>query len=722
MSYVVKKPVRDGIAKVPVIMQMEALECGAACLCMVLAYFDKWVPLEKAREDCGVSRDGSKAGNILKAARHYGLTAAGYRYKTDSLKEKGTFPCIIYWNYNHYVVLKGFKRGKAYINDPSKGEYSLPLEMFERSYTGICMLFEPGEQFEPGGSKKSIYAFVKKRMEGTGPAAAFTAATAVIAAAMSFISPAFSRVFLDNLLSGTDTEWAGPFLVILAVFDVVQLLMSTLESVYSLRLNGKMAAGGNACYMWKILKLPMRFYSQRMAGDIQSRQQTNAGIANSLINTFAPMLLNMFMMVFYLVIMLRYSVLLTIVGIISLIINSAVSGYISKKNINISRVSSRCSARLSSASVEGIDMIETIKASGAEDGFFEKWAGYQAEVNTQKVQYLKLNSYLGMIPQAVSEIADKMILFLGVFLVMQGKFTVGMIMTFQGFLQSFMAPAGGLVSVNRTIQEMRTDMERVEDVMEYPDDDVFSQEQNADMKKLTGMVELKNVTFGYAPLAQPFVKDFSMTVMPGQSVAIVGASGSGKSTMSKLISGLYKAWSGEILFDGKPISSIDKDVFRGSVAVVDQDIIIFHDTIADNIKMWDDSIKDFEMILAADDAKLHDDIMKRPGGYRYVLSEGGKDFSGGQRQRLEIARALAQEPSIIILDEATSALDAQTEYEVANNIRNRGITTIIIAHRLSTIRSCDEIIVMEQGEIKGRGTHKELMENCSIYKELITAE
>ena len=723
MTEKIKKPITKGVARVPVIMQLEALECGAASLCMILAYYNKWIPLEQVREDCGVSRDGSNARNVIKAARFYGLEAKGYRYEPESLKAQGSFPCIIHWNFNHFVVLNGFRGGKAYLNDPAKGNYSVSMETFDESFTGICLQFAPTEGFVPSGKPKSMLSFAAKRLKGTGAAIAFTVLTGVIAALMGFVQPAFSRVFLDRLLGGRDDGWAVPFLLILGGFDLIQIVASALQAIYSLRINGKMAAAGNASYMWKILKLPMRFFSQRMAGDIQGRQNDNAAIANTLIGTFAPLVLNTVMMVFYLVVMLRYSVILTLVGVASLTVNAAVSRCISKKRINVTRVSMRDSAKLASATVAGIEMIETIKASGAENGYFRRWAGYQAGVNTQQVKFLKLDQYLGMIPQFVSALADNAVLFLGVWLTMQGQFTVGMIMAFQGFLTSFMSPAMTLVSAGQTLQEMRTQMERVDDVMEYPDDAVFDENGSAgEMKKLSGHIEVKNLTFGYSPLAEPLIKGFDMSLEPGKSVAIVGASGCGKSTMSKLIAGLYHPWSGEILFDGKPMSRIPKSVFRGSVAVVDQDVILFEDTIANNIKMWDASIEDFEMILAARDARIHDDIMQRPEGYRHKLIEGGRDFSGGQRQRMEIARALAQDPTVIILDEATSALDAKTEYEVVKAIRDRGIACIVIAHRLSTIRSCDEIIVMEQGEIRDRGTHRELMEHSSVYRDLVTAE
>ena len=723
MAEKIKKPIAKGVAKVPVVMQLEALECGAASLCMILAYYNKWIPLEQVREDCGVSRDGSNAGNMLKAARAYGLNARGYRYEPETLKENGSFPCVIHWNFNHFVVLDGFRGGKAFLNDPAKGAYSVSMEAFDEAFTGICLQFEPSDTFVPSGKPKSTLSFAAKRLKGSSVAIMFTILTGIIAATMGFVQPAFSRVFLDYLLSGEETGWATPFLVFLGGFNLIQIIMSALEAVYSLRINGKMAAVGNATYMWKVLKMPMNFFSQRMAGDIQGRQSSNASIANTLIGTFAPLLLNTVMMIFYLCVMLKYSVMLTFIGLLSLSINAVVSAYISKKRVNITRVSTRDSAKLAASTVAGIEMIETIKASGAEDGYFKKWSGYQASVNTQQVKFLKLDRYLGMIPQFVSVLANDLVLLIGVWLTMRGDFTVGMIMAFQGFLTSFMSPALTMVSAGQTIQEMRTQMERVDDVMEYPDDVVFAESQSdGETKKLSGKMELNNITFGYSPLAEPLIRDFNLTVTPGKSVAVVGASGCGKSTVSKLISGLYKPWSGEILFDGKPMNEIPKNIFRSSLAVVDQDIILFEDTIANNIKMWDDSIEDFEMILAAHDAQLHEDIMQRPKGYRHKLTEGGKGFSGGQKQRMEIARALAQDPTIIILDEATSALDAKTGYEVVKAIRNRNITCIVIAHRLSTIRSCDEIIVMENGEIKDRGTHEELLKTSEIYRELVSAE
>ena len=720
----INQPVTQGVAKVPVVMQMEALECGAASLTMVLAYYGRWIPLEQVRADCGVSRDGSNAKNILRAARSYGLNAKGYRMEPENLKKDGSFPCIIHWNFNHFVVLCGFKGDKAVLNDPAQGHYTVPMEVFDKAFTGICLTFEPGEGFEPGGKPKSVLAFARQRMKGTGEAVAFTVITTVIASLIGIIQPGFSRIFLDRLLTGENPEWAMPFLWALAGLSAVQIVLAFIQAVYSARIGGKIAAVGSTTYMWKVLHLPMEFFSQRMAGDIQQRKGDNANIAASLVSTFAPLVIQAAMMVFYLVVMLRYSVLLTLVGVMSIVINTALSRYISAKRVNITRVQLRDAGKLSGATVAGIEMIETIKASGAENGFFERWSGYQASVCLQETKFARLNQHIGLIPQIVAALTNTAVIILGVFLVMQGRFTIGMVMAFQGFLASFTAPAQQLISAGQTMQEMRTQMERIEDVMRYPSDAAYDSTggEAETFQKLSGAIEMKNVTFGYSRLAEPLIRDFNLTLKPGSRVAFVGTSGCGKSTLSKLISGLYQPWSGEILFDGKPMTAIDCSVFTGSLAVVDQDIILFEDTIANNIKMWDNSIEDFEMIMAARDAQLHEDIMQRDGGYNYRITEGGKDFSGGQRQRIEIARVLAQDPTIIILDEATSALDARTEYNVVKSIKDRGITCIVVAHRLSTIRDCDEIIVMDRGQVVERGTHEEPYALGGFYTRLVCSE
>ena len=719
-----KPTLTKGVAKVPVIMQLEALECGAAALAMVMAYYGKWVPLEQVRLDCGISRDGSNARNIYRAAKHYGLETEAFQCSVNALRKEGQFPCIIHWNMNHFVVLNGFKGKYAYLNDPARGEVRVTMEEFDKSFTGIVLIPVPSETFEPGGKPRSTLEFARSRLVGTGAAVVFVMLTTAISYLFGITKSVTSRIFMDRLLTGVNRDWLYSFIILLILLAAAEIVVALVQAVYSLKINGKMAVVGITTYMWKVLHLPMEFFSQRLAGDIQTRAGMNSSIAGTLVNTLSPILLNAVMMVFYLGLMLRQSPLLTLVGLVTLVLNMAVARLISNKRINITRVQLRDAGKLESTTTAGISMIETIKASGAENGFFQKWAGYQASVNNQNVKTAQTNQLLGMIPAFFSTLAGYAVLIIGVYLTMQGKFTLGAVMMFQGFLNSFMAPAMTLVGAGQTIQEMRSQMERVEDVMKYPDDEntIERPVESEQLAKLRGNIELKNITFGYSRLGEPLIKDFSLKMETGGRVALVGSSGCGKSTLSKLISGLYQPWSGEILFDGKPRSAYPREVMAGSLAVVDQDIILFEDTVANNIKMWDESIQDFEMILAARDAQIHDDISKLSGGYRHKLTSGGKNLSGGQRQRLEIARVLAQDPTIIILDEATSALDARTEYQAVQAIRDRGITCIVIAHRLSTVRDCDEIIVLDHGRVAERGTHDELMKLGGAYAELVTSE
>ncbi len=711
------------VVKVPVVMQMEALECGAASLAMILAYYGKWVPLEKVRADCGVSRDGSSAKNIVLAARNYGLEAAGYRAEPETLIKEGSFPCIIHWEFNHFVVLTGFTGRHAVINDPARGHIKIPMDEFDRCFTGVVLMFSPTEAFEPGGRKKSTLSFAAGRLKASTAAMVFVMITTLLGHFSTVFHTGFSRFFMDYLLSGKNRELFTVFILLLCGLSLTELVVSAVQEIYSLKLNGKMAVVGNSTFMWKILRMPIEFFSQRMAGDIEMRRQANATIAQTLVDTFAPLVLNVIMMIIYLTVMIKNSPLLTLVGVGAIFLNAVLGRIISDKRVNITRLQMRDAGRLASTTVSGIQMVETIKASGAENGFFEKWAGLQASVNAQAIRTSRLEVSLGMLPQFISSVANYTVFVLGIGLSLRGQFTLGGIMAFQGILGAFVQPAMMLITAGQTIQEMRTQMERIDDVMEYPEDGIIKDhplDDEVSYQKLSGALEMKHVSFGYSSLADPLIRDFSMKIEPGHSVAFVGASGCGKSTLAKLVSGLYDPWEGEILFDGCPLREIDRSVFTGSLAVVDQDIILFEDTISENIRMWDSSIEDYEVILAARDAQIHDDIMQRNGGYHGWLTEGGRDLSGGQKQRLEIARVLAQDPSIIILDEATSALDAVTEHELVKAVRDRGITCIVVAHRLSTIRDCDEIIVLKQGEVVERGTHDELYAKGGYYTELIT--
>ena len=718
---------KKNVVKVPQVMQMEALECGAACLTMILAYYGRWEPLEKVRADCGVSRDGSKASNILKAARNYGLTAKGMTYSTEALQKKAPYPCIVFWNFNHFVVLCGFDKKHAYINDPARGQLKISIEEFDESFTGVALVFEKTEAFEEGGTKPDTLGFAISRLEGLGAAIAFVMVTAAIISLATIVNTSLNQVFLDRILSGDNPSWLVPLIGIMCLLATIISVVSIMNLTNLSTIEGKIAVVSSSRFMRHLLHLPISFYSQRMVGDLQQRQSANESIAYTLIGQLAPVAINAAMLILYLVIMLQYSPVLTAVGILTVIGNALLAHYISMKRVNISRSAMANAGKFYATTVSGIEMIETIKSAGAETGFFGLWAGYQAAVNEGQVRSVRLNEYLGAIPALLTEIANIIVLALGIFLIVMGDFTPGALLVFTGFLGSFMAPVNEMINLGQSLQEMQTQMERIEDVLRYevdvPEDPVLpSDVVGIEHEKLAGEVDLDNITFGYSTLEPPLIENFSLHLEPGQWVALVGSSGCGKSTIAKLVSGLYKPWEGEVRFDGIPMKDVPLPVLRGSLAVVDQDIVTFDDTVSNNIKLWDRSIEDFEVVLAARDAEIHDDIAVREGGYSGRILPGGRNFSGGQLQRIEIARVLAQDPTIIILDEATSALDSQTEAAVIQRIRDRGITCIVVAHRLSTIRDCDEIIVLDDGKVVERGNHETLMAKDAVYAELVRSD
>ena len=706
------------VKKVPMIMQMEMVECGAASLGMVLAYYKKWLPLEQLRKDCGVSRDGCSAKQILMAGRSYGMEATAFRVEPEVLDELA--PAVIHWNFNHFVVYCGHRGHLYYINDPARGKVAVEEKEFFQSFTGIALMFKPTDSFRPSGQRASVLGFIRRRLRNTQAALFFFFVTGVLAALVGLTAPLFSQIFMDDILSGKNPDWFKPFMISFGAVIAVQFLTDWLNGIYSRKFQGAMAIEANVNFFWHVLRLPLDFFSQRYIGDLIFRQRSNQDITATLVQKLAPLGIQFVLLLIYLSCMLRYSLLLTCIGLGSMLLNALMVRVISMRRVDLSRMYERDAGKYYGVTMSCLDNMETIKAAGAERGFFRHWVGYFTNMHNAEMRSGFWNLVYGIFPQILQALTSNLILIAGVYLIMDGHFTIGMLMAFQGFLSGFMTPVNNLMSAGEMMIEMRTQMERVEDVFRYPVEKRPQLARTDSAGKLTGQLELRHVTFGYNRFATPQISDFSMCLKPGQSVALVGSSGCGKSTLAKLITGLYRPWEGEILFDGKPIDAIDASEFAHSVALIDQHVVMFDDSVAANIKMWDTSIEDFTMVLACRDAQIREEIISRPEGYHTRLVRGGKNFSGGQLQRMEIATALAREPMILIMDEATSALDATTEQRIMQAVKRSGCTLVVIAHRLSTVRDCDEIIVLDKGVVAERGTHDELLTHTDgIYKRLM---
>ncbi len=713
----------SNIKKVPTVLQLEAVECGAASLAMVLAYYGLKVPLEILRSDCGVSRDGSKASNVLKAAKKYGLDGKGYRKEPESLKDM-PLPMIIHWNFNHFLVLEGFHKGKVYLNDPALGRRIVSEEEFDESFTGVVLTFEKCETFKPGGEKTKFFAMTKKYLKGSLFDLVYIILTGIALVVPGLVIPVFIKIFIDDILISGRNNWIPALLTLMTLTVFLQGSLTWLQGYYLLKLETKLAISSAGKFLWHVLRLPAVFFSQRHSGDIGSRMQSNERFAQVFSSQLIKLSLSLFMIVFYFIIMIQYDVLLTMIGVIAALINIVYLKLVSDSRSNENNIYLNDQGKLIGISMSGLQTIETLKATGSEADFFSKWSGYHAKTLNAQQKIGVSNNYLSILPIALKSITEIIVIITGGIKIMNGQLSIGELIAFQSLMISFLSPIDNLMGVGSLLQSMVGDMNRLEDVLKYPED-VELKTEKIDLKgfgkeKLEGLIKVKNLSFGYNSLEQSFINKFNVEIKTGSRVALVGGSGSGKSTIAKLICGIYQPWEGEIYFDGKPSAKIPRILKTNSLAVVDQEICVFNASIKDNITLWDDSIPETDVIRAAKDACIHDDIIARKGGYSHIMAEGGKNFSGGQRQRIEIARALVKNPSILILDEATSALDANTERIVYENICKRGCTCIIVAHRLSTIRDCDEIIVMDKGSIVQRGTHEKLKKENGYYSKLIS--
>jgi NHLM bacteriocin system ABC transporter peptidase/ATP-binding protein len=711
-------------ANAPLILQMEAVECGAASLAMILAYHKKFVSLEQLRVDCGVTRDGSKASYLVKAARRHGLLARGLRAEPAALRGL-PLPMIVFWEFNHFLVVDGFAKGRVLLNDPGFGRRRVTDAEFDKSFTGVVLAFAPGPGFVPSGRPRSLVNGLRRRLTGCKTALAYLVLAGLALVLPGMVIPVFTSVFIDRVLVGSLEAWTVPLVCAMMATALIVAALTWLQKHYLLKLETRISLSTSARFLWHALRLPVGFYHQRSAGDIGVRVGIGDRVAHVLSEQLVTALLGVGSALFFAVVMMLYDGPMSLVTIGIIALNILLLHLVSRSRIELNQKIGIERSKVVGTAMNGLMLIETLKASGSESAFFSRWAGLQAHLSNSTQRMGRSVIVLDLLPKFLAAINSALVLCIGGSRVMHGDMTIGMLVAYQALVAGFVSPVNVLVALGGELQTFKGDMDRLDDVLDHPCQDGAAAEGPPGLlhaARLEGELELRNVTFGYSRHEAPLLENFSLVLRPGQRVALVGASGCGKSTIAKLVIGLYAPWEGQILFDGKPREAWPHQQLLNSMAAVDQDIALFSGTVRDNLAMWDATLPQAAIVDAAKDACVHDAISARPGGYDGRVAQGGANFSGGQRQRLEIARALASNPRLLVFDEATSALDPLTEKTIETNLRRRGCSCLVIAHRLSAVRDCDEIIVLDKGRVVERGSHRGLLALDGNYGRLIANE
>jgi ATP-binding cassette, subfamily C, bacterial len=732
---------RKKIRRTPSVLQMEAVECGAASLKMILGYYNYIATLSELRQVCGVSRDGSKASNLINAACKYKLQAKGFKADIPALQTLEP-PYIIFWNFNHFLVVEGFHRDRVYLNDPATGPRSVHLDEFSESFTGVVLTFSPSAEFQPGGQKPSTLRSLWFRLKTSIGPLLFCLLIGFLLVLPGLVTPAFSQIFVDQILLQNRQDWLRPLLIGMVVVAAITGLLKRIQLQVLRQLKLKLSIGMSSHFLRHLLYLPVGFYDQRFAGEISGRTQLNDRLAQLLSGQLTTTVISAFMLVFYGSVMLMYDWLLTLISVAFVGLNLLAVQMGGRVRADTNTRLMQEQGKASGVAISGLQNMENLKASGSESDFFTRWAGYYAKYLNAKQDMDILNQRMSILPTLLSSLSMMLILVVGGLRVMDGVLTIGKLLAFQSLIQQFMQPIGQIVQLGGDFQELAGNLDRLDDVLKHPIDPILGRQfasaksvtqsinkstseastQHRHQPKLSGHLEIRNLTYGYNRSAPPLIENLSLSLQPGQRVALVGGSGSGKSTIAKVVAGLYEPWAGEILWDGAPREAIPRSVLVNSLAMVEQDVLLFSGTVRDNLTLWDTTIPDANLVQACRDAAIHDIIMAMPGGYQADLLEGATNLSGGQRQRMEIARALVNNPAILLMDEATSALDTETERMIDYNLRLRGCTCLIVAHRLSTIRDCDEIIVLDRGKVIQRGNHNQLCQQPGHYLDLIRSE